>query len=267
MIGFVVAPFRSAWRHRQLVRALTGREVLASFHTSLLGGAWLVLQPLSTLLVYALVFGGLLGLGGHQGGMAFVTSLFAGMIVYQAFAETAAKAPHLVVARPTFVTKVVFPLDVLPWPVAAQAALNALISTTMLVLLHWLLVEAPAWTAMLLPVVLLPSLVLGLGAGYFLAALGVYVRDTADVVRVVLHLLFFLCPIVWTLGDVRDPTLSSLVLWNPLAVVIEAMRAALRGGSGPGLVPLAAVASFAVLFAAAGHRFFQRVRGGFADVL
>ena len=69
------------------------------------------------------------------------------MIVYQAFAGPASQAAHLVLSRPNYVTKVVFPLHLLAWPAVAQAALNAAVSTVLLVLLHLVFVGAPAWTS------------------------------------------------------------------------------------------------------------------------
>lgn len=263
MLAFLLAPYRSALLHRNLVKALVVREVHTTFRSSLLGAAWLVLQPLLSLLVYAAVFGGLMG----NGSMQFVCDLFAGMIVYSAFADTASRAPHLVLARPNYVTKVAFPLDVLPWPLAAQAALTALISSVILVALYWVTVGAPAVTAVLMPLVLLPALLLGLAFGWGLSALGVYVRDTVDIVRVALQLLFFLCPIVWTLDIIQNETVRALVMCNPLAVVIEAMRAALSGSGAASALALSLTAAFALLLASAAYRFFERLRGGFADVL
>lgn len=274
MSGFLLAPYRSALLHRELVKALVVREVHTTFRSSMLGAAWLVLQPLLSLLVYAAVFGGILG----NGSMTFVCDLFAGMIVYGAFADTASRAPHLVLARPNYVTKVAFPLEVLPWPLAAQAGLTALISTVILVLLYWTTVATPAWTALLLPLVLTPALLFGLALGWALAAFGVYVRDTVDIVRVALQLLFFLCPIVWTLDQIGSEVVLALVMCNPLAVVIEAMRAALTGSvtavdgvpvlAAPTLAALlAATTVVALLLVSIAYRFFARLRGGFADVL
>ena len=263
----LIRPYLSAYRHRQLVMSLSDREIRSSFSGSMLGATWILLRPLLSLTVYALVFGGILGLGREGGGMNFVSQLFAGMIVFQAFSELASRAPRLVLSRPNYVTKVAFPLDILPWPIAALSAIYALSSTAMLVLLHATLVGAPAWTAVLLPLVLLPALLFGLGACWLLSALGVYIRDTQEVVRVALQLLFFLSPIVWTLEMVQNPVVTDLVLLNPLAVLIETMRAALAGTPGAGPLALSITTAASVVFAAAAYAAFQRLKDGFADVI
>lgn len=265
--AFLLDPFTSAWQRRQLLHELSRREIQTTFQGSMLGAGWLLLQPLLSLTVYALVFGGILNLRGTGGGLAFVSQLFAGMIVYQAFAESASRAARLVLSRPNFVTKVTFPLHLLPWPVLTLATLHAAVSTLLLLGLHLCFVGPPAWTALLLPLVLAPVLLLGLGVSWVLSALGVYVRDTADVARVVLQLLFFLSPVVWSLGDVPDDTVRTLVLLNPLAVAMETCRALVAGTGGPDTAWIVALFVGSWLVAAGGHAFFRRVQDGFADVL
>jgi lipopolysaccharide transport system permease protein len=265
--AFLIDPFRSAWQRRGLVRELSRREIEVAFAGSVLGAGWLFLQPLLSLAVYALVFGGILGLTGGGGNAELVSRLFTGMIVYQAFAGPASQAAHLVLSRPNYVTKVVFPLHLLAWPAVVQAALNAAVSTVLLVLLHLLFVGAPAWTVVLVPVALGPALLLGLGASWVLSSLGVYVRDTAEVMRVTLQLLFFLCPVVWTLRDVPSETVRTLVMLNPLAIGMETCRALLTGAPGPGIAWVVAYVLLGWLAAAVGYTFFRRTQDGFADVL
>ena len=265
--AFLLEPFWSAWQRRGLVRELSRREIEAAFTGSVLGAGWLFLQPLLSLAVYALVFGGILGLTGGGGSAELVSRLLSGMIVYQAFAGPAALASSLVLSRPSFVTKVVFPLHLLAWPTVVQATLNAAVSTVLLVVLHFVFVGAPAWTVILVPVALGPALLLGLGASWVLSSLGVYVRDTAEVVRVTLQLLFFLSPVVWTLGDVPNDTVRTLVMLNPLAIGMETCRALLTGAPGPGAVWVAGYVLLGWLAAAVGYAFFRRTQDGFADVL
>lgn len=264
--AFLIDPFRSAWQRRGLVRELSRREIEAAFAGSVLGAAWLFLQPLLSLAVYALVFGRGLGLAGG-GSAATVIRMFSGMIVYHAFAEPTSRAASLVLSRPSFVTKVVFPLHLLAWPTVVQATLNAAVSTALLMLMHLCTVGTPAWTALLVPLALVPALMLGLGASWLLSSLGVYVRDTAEIVRVGLQLLFFLCPVVWTLADFQNESLLPMVMWNPLAIGMETCRALLAGTGGPGAFAITAYVLVGWLAAAVGYTFFRRTQDGFADVL
>jgi lipopolysaccharide transport system permease protein len=267
-LGSLIAPYRSALRGRQVLRELVVREVQSTFHGSVLGTGWFVLQPLAMLVVYAAVFGGILRLGRPGGGMEFIVTLFSGMVVFGAFSEPVGRASRLVLARPNYVTKVVFPLDLLPWPVVATAALHGATSVVLLLLLQLVATHTLPWTAVLVPLLLVPVLAIGLGISWFLAALGVYVRDTNEVVRVVVQLAFFVCPVVWTAADVaHDSALHWLVVLNPLAVAMEAMRAALTGAAWPSWPALFGLGAAALLLPAVGHAFFRRTQDGFADVL
>lgn len=165
-------------------------------------------------------------------------------------------------------TKVVFPLDLLPWPVIATAALHAASSIVLLLLLQLVAAHSLPWTAVLVPLLMVPVLTIGLGISWFLATLGVYLRDTHEVVRVVVQLLFFVCPVVWTAAELEaGSALHWLVVLNPLAVAMEAVRAALTGAAWPSWPALLGFAAAALLLPAAGHAFFRRTQDGFADVL
>lgn len=260
--AFLLQPFRSAWGQRALLRELARREIQATFAESMLGVTWLVLQPLLSLAVYAAVFGGILRQGG---GMDFVCRLFTGMIVYHAFSDPVGRAAKLVVSRPNFVTKVAFPLDLLPWPVVALAAVHAGISVVLLVLLQVAFVGVPAWTVVLLPLVLVPVLLLGLATSWVLSSLGVYLRDTSELVRVGLQLLFFLSPVVWPVP--ADGWVRTCALANPLAVAMETARAMIAGSAPPDPGWLGGFAIGTALLLGAGHAFFRRTKDGFADVL
>lgn len=118
------------WRHRSLVLELVKREFTGRYRGSFGGVFWSFVQPLFLLAVYTLAFGVILqmrwGFSGDTKDYAFM--LFAGLIVYDAFAECLKKAPTLVTANPNFVKKVVFPLEILPWIMAIAAMIHALIS-------------------------------------------------------------------------------------------------------------------------------------------
>lgn len=149
----------------------------------------------------------------------------------------------------------------------ASAALHAGASLVLLLCLHTAFVGAPAWTTIALPLLLVPVLLLGLAVSLVLASLGVYVRDTNEVVRVAVQFLFYLTPIVWPLDRIESEFFRSLVLLNPLAIATEAARAALHGSGGPGPLPLTALMLGTLLALALGHAFFRRTQDGFADVL
>jgi homopolymeric O-antigen transport system permease protein len=254
--------WRTLWQNRHLVAELGRRQVAARHRGSYLGLLWTVVQPLLLLAVYTLVFTVLMPVSVPEGRYAFVLRLFCGLVVYSVFSDTVLRAPVAVVGNPSYVKKVVFPLEVLP---AADLWANGLV---LLLNLSVLLLVAGSvhWTIVLFPLVLPPLLLVTLGCAWLVASLGVYVRDVAVSIGVLMTALFFLTPIVYRLDDV-PPQWRFLMELNPLAVLVDAARATLLEGHAPHWRALAVAWAVALVVAQSGFAWFRATRRGFADVL
>jgi lipopolysaccharide transport system permease protein len=256
-------------RHRGLVWQLTKRDVLGRYRGSLLGIVWSLVNPLLMLGVYTFVFGFVFKTkwGGKEAGtLQFTLVLFAGLIVYNLFAECVNRAPSLIVSQPNLVKKVVFPLELLPVVQLASALFHALVSLVVLLVAFLLLHGVPPLTALLLPVVIAPLCGLCLGFAWLLASLGVYLRDVGQVVAIVTSALMFLSPLFFPLSALPG-RVQRVVLLNPLSIPIEQTRRVLLWGQAPDWPPLLAYTAAAIAAMWAGYWWFQRTRNGFADVL
>lgn len=265
-----LAVFTSAWRHRDVVARLAAREVLARYRGSLLGILWSFLNPLLLLAAFTFVFSVVfesrwdVSTGGRAD---FALVLFAGLVVYWCFSDCAGRAPDLVLENAALVKRVVFPLEVLPWVVLLAALFHACVGVGVLLAARLALGGgAPPPTALLFPLVLAPVALLSLGCSWFLASLGVYVRDVRQVVPVGLTLLLFLSPIFYPLEAVPDGMRTAVAL-NPLALLVEQMRGVLLFGRVPDPAALLAVTLSGWGVAWLGLVWFTRTRRGFADVL
>lgn len=263
------APVRALWTHRHLLTTLARREVAARYRGSLLGMLWAVFTPLLLLTVYTFVFGFVYRArwGGMEqgGGVTFALVLFAGLNVFNLVAEALSRAPHAIVNTPAYVKKVVFPLEILPCVPVLAALFQTGVGFALLLAALALYQGLPA-TAWLLPVVLAPLLVLLLGLSWFLAALGVYVRDVAHLMGMVLTVALFLSPVFYPLSALPEPW-RSLLLANPLTLMVEETRAVLIFGRLPQWGALGAYLAAALLVGWLGFVWFQKTRKGFADVL
>lgn len=257
-------------RHRQLVWQLAKREVVGRYRGSMLGLFWSLVHPLLMLGVYTFVFGFVFPSkwGGAQPSSAveFALILFAGLIVFGVFSECMNRAPGLVLANPNYVKKVVFPLEILPWVALASAMFHALVSLAVLLALLVVVQGFVPWTALLLPLVLLPLFFLCLGLMWFLASWGVYIRDVGQVVGVVTSALLFLSPLFFPSSALPEH-LRKLIRLNPLSFPIEQARDVMLWGHAPHWSWLAfyGVACFLVMWL--GFAWFQKTRRGFADVI
>jgi len=267
--GFFLGMFRRVWKHRHLVSLLIARNVESSFRGSLLGKFWTALVPLLRLAVYTCVLGFILKVkwAGH-GNKPLETALlyFVGLTFFDFFMEAISTAPSLMSDNANFVKKVVFPLEILPCALLG-AALVRFGVTSAIVLIFFLAIRGiPPLATLVIPLLVAPYALIVLGAVWFLSALGAFVRDLRQLVGVVALMMMYLSPIFFPLAMVPE-RVRPFFYANPLAFPIESTRAALFAGAWPNLEALALYAVLAWLFAAAGYRWFLRVKPGFADVV
>ena len=257
------------WRHRGLVGQLARRDVHARYRQSVLGLVWVVLTPLMMLGVYTLVFRHVMRVRWHgldEGNLAFALRIYAGLAVFNFFAECVNRAPNLVLEQPHLVKKVVFPLEILPWSAALSASVGLAVSGLLMVGLALVSTGTLPLTVVSLPLVWLPLLPLVLGLGWLLAGVGTYVRDVGQVLGMLVTALMFLSPIFFPVEALPEAVRPWMLL-NPLAAVMNGTREVLIAGNWPDWRALAALFLACTLLAVAGAAFFRRARTGFSDVV
>lgn len=258
---------RNEWH---LWQTLVRQELAVRYRGTVLGWAWPVITPLLLLAVYGFVFGAVFkarwpGMAeGDQ--LAFTLNLFIGLLVHGLLAETLGRAPQLMQQNANFVRKVVFPLPVLVAVPLGSAMLLALPGFALVVLAHGL--AGGGWHAstLALPLVLLPWLALVHGLALIFAALGVYVRDLAQITQALVMLVLFTGAVFFPRAMVPE-ALSVIVDLNPVTWPVEAARGALLHGEWPALDGLLLYILAALAVLALGRRVFATLQRGFADVL
>ncbi len=251
-----------------LVLQLARRDVAGRYRGSLLGLSWSFFQPLLLLAVYTFVFGLVFkSRWSHdQSRFGFALTLFCGLVVYNLFAECITRAPSLVLAHASYVKKVVFPLDILPWVSLSAALFHAFASLAVLFVFLVLFGPGLSPSALLLPLVLLPLLPMILGLSWLLASIGVYLRDIGQVVNLSMTVLLFMSPVFYPASGL-PPAVRPWLFLNPLTLIIEETRKVLIEGIPPDWGSLLVYLAVALLVAQGGHLWFQKTRKGFADVL
>lgn len=253
---------------KRLLGDLIAREVQSRYRGTVFGLAWLVVYPVLMMTVYSFVFGGIFkSRWSAQGSMGeFVLMLFCGLIVFTIFSEVANRAPGTITGNPNFVKKVVFPLELLPLVSLGAALFNASISFAILCLLMAIVNSGIPVTALFMPLILLPLLLLTAGVSWGLAALGVFFRDLGQMIGIVTSVMLFLSPVFFPASSVPEAARWLLDL-NPLTYPIEEMRRVLILGQFPEWGQWGMYLAAAAVLACAGLWIFQRSRPAFADVL
>ena len=261
---------RTLWSNRTLLAQMSKRDVIGRYKGAAMGLAWSFLTPMLMLCVYTFVFSVVFQArwGGDipDGKAHFALVMFVGMLVHGLFSEVVNRAPTLVLANPNYVKKVVFPLEILPVMAMASALFHASVSALILLVGLLVLDGRVEWTSVFLPVVLAPLVVLTVGVAWFLAALGVYLRDVGQVTSILTMVMLFMAPVFYPITALPQDY-RWVVNANPLTFIIEQARNVLIWGRMPDFAGLGIYLLVAVLVAAAGFFWFQKTRKGFADVL
>lgn len=264
---------RNVGRFSHLIRQLVAREFHQRYRGTLFGTLWSLLTPLFMLGLYNFVFGTVFQSRWPQHTVdienpaaPFVTILFVGMIIYGLFAEVIGRAPSLIISQPNFVNKVIFPLELLPLVSIINGLINMILPTCLLLCLFFVLTKSIPVTILLFPIVLVPYLIFLLGLVFIISSLGVYLRDLSQIIGLIITVSLFAAPVFYPLSAVPEPYRPWLYL-NPVTFILEQSREILLFGHLPNWMGIALYTVIALLIASLGLALFQRLRGGFADVL
>ena len=256
----------SLYRHRYLLGQLIKRDVLLRYRGAYFGLLWIFLNPLIMLGIFVFVFGHIFQARWpvQTGGIPFALNLYCGLIAFNVFSETVGRAPAAVRGYPSYVKKIIFPVEILPVVPLGAALVHAGFNFV-------ILAAALAWvgqlhaTQLLLPLLLAPLLLSSLGLAWFLSAWGVFIKDMSQIVPVFVQMLMFLSPVFYP-AEAVPPALRPLFSHNPLGAVIESLRAAVAGRDidwGAWSLALA----LSVVATVLGAMFFNGSRDEFADVI
>jgi lipopolysaccharide transport system permease protein len=223
------------------------------------------------LAVYTFVFGQIFkSQWTHQSNskVEFALILFAGLLIFNIFAECLNQAPRLILNNSNYVKKLVFPLEVLPWVSLSSALFHGFVSLFVWILVYSLFFGIPHLTIIFLPIIILPFCLLIMGLSWALASLGVYLRDIDQIIGISVSALMFLAPVFYPITLVPSQYRAWMLL-NPVTYPIEVTREFLFLGLEADFSFGGFLIYFSIAIAVAFFGFFcfQKTRKGFSDVL
>ncbi len=244
------------------------RDFEQRFVGSAAGWLWGLIHPLVLLLSWTFVFQWCLKVPPPADGLTqnYTVFLFCGYLPWMLFQETVQRSANCLLEHSNLITKTVFPSELLPISVFLSAIISHGMALVLVLAMIGLWMKYISVMVLLLPLYMLLLGMLAVGIGWIVSALQVYIRDTAQVVVVVLTGWFWLTPIF--IDEQRFPQkLHFLITLNPVAYVVRAYRERLLSNHMPDLRELAVLAAFAIVVFVAGGLFFKHLKSGFADVL
>ena len=253
----------AVWQHRELLLHLISRNLRVQYKQSVLGYAWIILNPLAQLLTLAFVFSVVFPSQSQQDA-PFTLFLFVGLLPWIFFSNAVSAATDSISGGASMVTAVYFPRELLVVSAVLVRFVDLIAGAIILAVLLILAGQPLGWAALWLPVLLLLQFAFVIGLSLPLAALNLFFHDIRYLVGVLLYLWFFFTPIFYARSIV--PARYDIVYdLNPIARLIDSYRYALLQDVGPPWGSVAAVVGLCLLTLAIGYALFKKMEPAFAD--
>jgi ABC-2 type transport system permease protein len=247
--------FENIWKNRALIRLIVGRDLTVRYKRSILGVWWTFLNPLLTTGVMWIVFGQFFRF--QIPGVPYIVYLLSGILLLTYFAQATLAAGSAIVNSAGILTKVYVPPEVFSFSAAAAAAVNFLISLTILLFVQLVTGVGIPWTVVLVPIPILAMLALTAGLGLLIASAAVRFFDVIDFAGVMIQAISYLTPTFYPISIVPEAFLP-LIYSNPLYSYLIVFRAYVYEGVFPPAWNLAYMLLSAVAALALGVWVFAR---------
>jgi lipopolysaccharide transport system permease protein len=262
--GWVALRLADLWEYRELLYFLVWRDLKVRYKQTVIGVAWVLLQPTFLTLAFSVFFGHLADI--PSDGIPYPLFAYCGILPWQLFSQALSGSANSLISNQGLITKVYFPRLIIP----LAAIFSALVDFTVAfsVLLGMAIVYGIGLTlgVFLLPGFVVLAVITSLGVGLWLSALNVQYRDVRYTIPFMIQFWFFVTPVVYPSSLVPEPWRVIYNL-NPLAVVVAGMRWALLGSAAPSGSSLAISLAVAAVLLVGGLHYFRRVERNFADMV
>ena len=268
--GEFLGSLATVYERRWLVKYLVQRQMTKSYRHSYLGLIWAFLGPLMMVVLLTVIFSEMLGIRFREitgdSTLNFGLFLYCGMLPFLVYSQALTMGVTIMRRNRDLVTKVVFPLELLPLSQVITSLLQNTFGLGALLLVLLVLEQRVHLTVLLLPLIMVPQLLFTLGLSYLMAVFGTYLPDIREGLHAFVRATFFITPILWPAGKVPESA-RFLVDYNPLAFLVEAYRHLILEGTlpfGPKAIYFCLVA---VTLFVVGLALFNRVKHNFGDRL
>lgn len=253
--------------HRHILLQLSKRYIQERYRGSILGIVWSLINPLLMLAIYTLVFTVIFEARiPIETSHPFALWLFVGLILHMFFMECLSQATTIITRNSNYVKKVIFPLNILVPAITISALFQLVIGITILLAATSYLGYTIPLTIIFVPVILVPFIILTVGISWFIASIGVFIRDITHIIGLLGTVLFFISTILIP-PKIIPELYRPLIYLNPLSYVTDFMREVVIMQQVPVLEHYLVFCAISVLIGVSGYLWFEKTKKGFADVL
>ena len=262
--GLISVNFRELWQYRELFWFLALRDILVRYKQAVIGVAWSILQPLFTMIIFAIIFGKLAKLPSE--GVPYPLLIFAALLPWQFFASSMSSSSQSIVGSSSIISKVYFPRLIIPTSAVISGVIDFCISFIILIgMMIWYRIM-PTANIIYLPLFLLLAFTAALGVGLWLSALNAEFRDVFYVVPFLVQAGQYISPVAYSSSIIPEKW-KLLYSLNPMTCVIDGFRWCILGTTTlywPGII--ISICSVLMVFVG-GLLYFRKMERTFADVI
>ncbi len=258
----------AAWRYRFFIVSSIKTELRSKFVRSSLGGLWMILNPLSQVLIFAFVLSAVLSakLPGITNQYAYAIYLMAGTLGWSLFAEIVNRCLTLFIDNGNILKKLVFPRIALPLIVTGSALVNNVLLFVAILAIFGVLGHLPSMALIWLPVIMVINIALALGIGLGLGVLNVFMRDIGQVVPVLMQFLYWFTPIVY-MANIIPEQYREWLAFNPMIPIINGYQNILLYNKEPDWTGLGVITLIALSLLAFSFVLFRKASPEMVDQL
>lgn len=260
----LLAKLREMLEFRDLFFFLTWRDITVRYRQTIIGAAWAIIQPITTMVVFTIFFGNLAQL--DSDGVPYALFSFAALVPWQFFANSINTAANSMINNQAIIAKVYFPRMMVPLSAMLSNIVDLILSFAVLLVMIFVMGYIPTINVLWLPLLVLLAIVTATGVGLWLAALNVQFRDVRYIVPFITQVWLFITPIAYS-SSLLDEPLKTLYGINPMAGVVEGFRWALLGTNTQPTDIVLVSAVVALLLMSSGAWYFNRIETHFADII
>jgi len=260
---WVPVDLHELWAYRELIVSFTLRDIKLRYKQTGLGIAWAVLQPVLTMAIFTVIFGGFAKI--PSDGVPYPLFVLSALLPWTLFAEGLTRSTASMVSNANIMTKVYFPRLIMPLSSIISPLVDFVVSFIILIAMMVYFGFMPTINIVFLPLFLLLALATSLGVGLWLSALNVKYRDFQYTVPFLIQIGMYASPVVYA-SSLIPTALRTWYGLNPMTGVIEGFRWALLGTGAPGTMVLVSVGMVIVLLVS-GMFYFRRMEQYYADIV
>ena len=258
----MIGVFRNLYKYRELLKTNVKKEIRGKYKNSFLGVLWSFLNPLLQIVVYAVVFQVILKNPQEN----YAIFLCCGLIPWTFFSATVTRSAFTMIENGNIIKKVYFPREILPISIVTSEAVNFMIST--IIILGFVIFGGIGISKYIVfyPLVLLAQYLLLIGLSLIISSISVYVRDLQHLIGVVMQLLFYATPIVYSSETIPD-NFKWILYLNPMTYIINGYRDIFYNQQMIDIIPTLCLIIISIVLCFIGYIIFNKLQKGFAEQL